>query len=88
MDTEQLKKSLINLRESLSDSQTLDPETLALARNLESDIEQLVSAPNPDDTIHSSLDLAVALEAKFESEHPLASRLVREIIDALHKMGI
>ena len=36
----------------------------------------------------SPLNAALAIEAHFSSHHPVAAKLVREIIDTLNKMGI
>lgn len=91
MSSNQLKQSLIKIRESLDNADSIDEETLALARELEIDIEKIVAAKSmadSDTSLDSSMDLATALEAKFESEHPVAASFVRELINALHKMGI
>ncbi len=88
MPSDQLKQSIIKIRESLSTADSIDEETLALAQELENDISNIVSANAPQEELNSSLDLATALEARFESEHPVAASFVREIINALHKMGI
>ncbi len=88
MAQDQLKESLQKLRESLNNADSVDAETLELARNLEADIEKIVSVSAPDDALDSSIDLATALEAKFETEYPLTSGIIREIINTLHKIGV
>ncbi|MFT5083342.1 MAG: hypothetical protein ACI9Y1_001384 [Lentisphaeria bacterium] len=88
MSNKQLKQAIMNIRESLADTESVDDETLELAQALEADLNRIASQAAPVEEISSSLDLAIALEAKFESEHPVTAGFVREVIDALHKMGI
>ncbi|VUD51708.1 hypothetical protein TDB9533_01481 [Thalassocella blandensis] len=89
MSNDQLKQSLIKIRESLKSNEAMDEETLALAKALEIDLSKLVAADDASiEEIETSMDLATALEARFESDHPVAASFVREIINALHKMGI
>ena len=89
MSNDQLKQSLIKIRESLNATDSVDEETLALAKALENDISNIVGAEDASiEEIETSMDLATALEARFESDHPVAANFVREIINALHKMGI
>ena len=88
MSEDSVKAALIKLRETLDKSGSVDGETLALAQNLEADIQRLLDTEEGKNEVDTSVDLAIALESRFESEHPLAAGIVREIINALHKMGI
>ncbi|WP_086930372.1 DUF4404 family protein [Agarilytica rhodophyticola] len=82
-----IKQSLEKLQHLLNSS-GVDGETLALAQKLEADIQQTLDESNGEESINSSVDLALALESRFELEHPVAAGCVRELINALHKMGI
>lgn len=82
-----IKQSLEKLQHLLNSS-GVDGETLALAQKLEADIQQTLDEANGEGSINSSVDLALALESRFELEHPVAAGCVRELINALHKMGI
>lgn len=82
-----IKRSLNKLQQLL-DSSGVDGETLALAQQLEADIQQTLDENSGEPNINSSVDLAMALESRFELEHPVAAGCVREVINALHKMGI
>lgn len=86
--SDSIKTSLKKLRESLDQGKPVDEETLALAQGLEIDIQKILDTNTLEDTTSSSLDIALALESRFALEHPIAATCVREIINALHKMGI
>ncbi len=86
--SESIKASLIKLRESLEKGNSVDEETLALAQSLEIDIQRILDSNEDSGEINTSRDLALALESRFELDHPVAATCVREIINALHKMGI
>jgi len=88
MNDENIKASLIKLRESLNTTDCVDEETLALAQNLEADIEKMLNKENETASVNSSVDMAMVLETKFETDHPVAAGIIREIIYALHKMGV
>lgn len=88
MSAETIKSSLVKLRESLDNAGEVDAETLALAQSLELDIQKLLDAESENPPLNSSVDVAMALETRFEQEHPRTAGIVREIINALHKMGI
>ncbi len=86
MSNDNIKQALIKLRESLDDANEVDEETLALAQSLEVDIQKILDSESAE--ITNSMDVAMSLETRFESEHPMAASIVREIINALHKMGV
>ncbi len=88
MSNESIKASLIRLRESIDESDSVDEETLALAQSLEADIQRVLDTEHGTMPVDSSVDAAMALETKFEADHPVTAGIVREIINALHKMGV
>lgn len=86
MSKKKIRDLLDELDRELSRSEELDEETLEAVRQLDRDI---------DEAIHSSeqknspvLDDAIALEAQFAATHPVAERLVRELIAVLGRMGV
>lgn len=78
--------TLINeLREALKRSE-VDPDTLASTRALEADMRRFIDSKEaPAQTL---VNQAKALEVKFAVEHPMAERILREIIEALARMGV
>lgn len=83
-----IKNTLKDLRELLDQGKPVDEETLALAQSLEIDIQKILDIDDATDTTDSSMDIALTLESRFAAEHPVAATCVREIINALEKMGI
>lgn len=87
MSNEKIQTLLRELHQELSTA-TLDEETLNLLQGLDSDINNLLD-PNLESVEAESLvETAKFLETQFAIKHPLAERCVREIIDALARMGI
>ncbi|NNJ79872.1 MAG: DUF4404 family protein, partial [Xanthomonadales bacterium] len=64
----------------------IDPETRALVKDLDEDINRLLESGEED--FEGVADQARAVEARFAVEHPGAMRFLREIIDALSRVGI
>lgn len=86
MSQDKIKQLLAELHEALESTEEVDEETLALARKLDSDIDALIdSAENRNSPI---LDDAIALEAQFAANHPMAERIMRELVATLGRMGI
>lgn len=88
MGEQSINSALIKLRESLDNTDEINEETLSLAQDLELDIQQILNKDKENPPIENVMDLALALETRFETEYPVAAGFVREIINALHKMGI
>ncbi len=83
-----LKQSLLKIKEALSNSDSVDEEALKLAQELELEIQNKLEESKPQDDLSFYRDLAVEFETKFESKHPIAASLVREVIDTLNKIGV
>lgn len=90
MNTDEIKVALIDIKKSLSNANNIDNETVSLVLELERELERslAINETDQDNSLPSTLDLAIALETRFESEHPVAAGCVREIIQVLHKIGI
>ena len=85
--SEQRIKELINeLIKELESTDGVAEEAVSVARQLEGKIDDLV---NPEvDTSESTIpDDAIALEASFAASHPVAEKLIRELINTLSRIG-
>lgn len=87
MSEERLKEIMAELVSELDKTDSVDNETVDLARRLQSDIDDLVN-PEVDTTENTILDDAIALEASFAARHPLAEKTIRELINTLSRIGI
>jgi len=87
MSNEQLQGLLAKLQEELQKTE-LDADTRELVRELDSDIHDLLASESAEEKSSSVLKRAKQLEADFASEHPTAERFMREVIEALARMGI
>jgi proline dehydrogenase len=86
MNQEKIKALLQELQQELSGPAQVDADTLALVKQLDSDIEQWLAAA--EDVNSPLMEDAIALEARFAANHPVAERLIREVIDTLGRIGI
>ena len=87
MSNEQIRRLLARLEAEIKTTE-LDADTRALVRQLDADIHDLLESQPPESGGTDLLDRAKELEANFATEHPAAERFVREVIDALARMGI
>ena len=98
MSYQTIVELLKKLREELSTSE-LDDNILSLLEQFDADIqsalkeghEHKAETANPEIEIEeteSLVDTAKRLETHFAAEHPVAETALREIINALAKMGI
>ena len=85
MGQDNIKFLLEKLNQELALADNLDEDTLELARQLERNMEQLIERSEP---VAAGLENAVALEARFAATHPVAERILRELIAVLGRMGI
>lgn len=85
MGQDRVKLLLKELNQELASADNLDEDTLELARQLERDMEQLIERSEP---VAAELENAIALEARFAATHPVAERILRELIAVLGRMGI
>lgn len=85
MSQERVKQLLSELRAELASADSLDEETLELARKLDTDMDKMIERSEPH---VPELDDAIALEARFAANHPVAERIMRELVEVLGRMGI
>jgi len=88
MNDKNLKELLNSLHAVLEKTDEVDPETLELVRNLDEEINRLVESDSSEGDFDSVVDQAKSVETRFAVDHPVAERFLREIIDALSKVGI
>jgi predicted transcriptional regulator len=82
---ERVKELLSELRDALASAETLDEETLELARSLDQDMDMMIEKSEP---YAPELEQAIALEARFAANHPAAEKIVRELVAVLGRIGI
>ena len=87
MSEKRIKELMIELIGELEKTASVDDDTVEVARKLESDIEDLVN-PEVDTTENTVLDDAIALEASFAASHPMAEKILRELVNTLSRLGI
>lgn len=93
MSYETIASLLKKLREELA-GKDLDAQTLSLLETFDTDIQSLIESPEPvasDASAPNSetlTDTAKRLETHFAAEHPVAETALREIVNALARMGI
>ncbi len=86
MSQERIKALLQQLQQELANTTAVDAETLAQVKQLDSDIDQWIE--DAEDVNSPIMEDAIALEARFAANHPVAERLIREVIDTLARIGI
>lgn len=84
MSNERIKKLLAQLREEL-ESTDADEDLQKLMGELDDEIHGVIES---DADVNALVDRAKELEAEFATRHPAAERFMREMIDALVRMGI
>ena len=88
MSENELKLLLSRLNDALENTETVDAETLALVKELDAEIHRLTEAGADAADYGTVLDQAKSVETRFAVDHPVAERFLREIIDALSRVGI
>ncbi len=88
MNEKNLKELLSNLHDVLEKTEKVDPETLDLVRDLDQEINRLVESGSTEVEFDNVIDQAKAVETRFAVEHPTAERFLREIVEALSRVGI
>ena len=87
MSEQRIKELLAELRGELQRTEGVDEALLTSVRTLESNIGDLVD-PAVDSDENTVLDDAIALEAVFAASHPVAEKIIRELINRLSRIGI
>ena len=86
MTEKNLHELLTELNRELESIDEIDPETRALVKDLDEDINRLLE--DGDDDYDNVVDRAKSIETRFAVDHPVAERFLREIVEALSRVGI
>ena len=89
MSNEELKERLEKLHEALEKAHTLAPEKRDRFGHLMTDMVEIAQG-EPNKEIHKET-LKEKLEHKasdFDTDHPRLAGVIRQVLDALNKMGI
>lgn len=86
MPSEKLKSLLTELKAELKQTAEPDNEVLRLMQTLDTQLQAVLNTQEPSDA--SITDTLAALESHFAVNHPVAERYIRDLLDALNKMGI
>ncbi len=87
MSNEKIQELLSKLHKEI-EATKIDADTRFLMQELDSDIVDLLDSTSTADDAKSVLERAKQLETRFSTTYPAAERFVREIIDALARMGV
>lgn len=90
MTTDQMKEALRQLHGELEGKESVDPELRGLLETLETDIHHLLDQPESE-TAPDTSDVTTRLDsmaAQFETDHPQIAPVLRQVGDALARIGI
>ena len=88
MSNDKIKQLLQDLHQELKHAR-LDKETLQMTAELDKDIHRLLEEHEEEAGLKDQVtEQARSIDARFAAEHPVAERLLREIVDVLGRMGI
>lgn len=87
IDHEKLRSDLGKLHGELRAITTVDDDEQKLLRQIESDIESLLSTDNLQSDPDSQQRLSAAL-AQVEASHPRVTLLMRQMVDSLAYLGV
>ncbi len=87
MGDQRIKELMSELLSELQETEGVAENTITNARKLDADIQDLTN-PDVDTSDYTVLDDAIALEASFAATHPMAEKIIREMINTLSKIGI
>jgi len=84
MSKDRIKELLGQLQDEIRNTD-MDDELRTLVSDLDSDIHTVI---DNDEAVNALIDRAKEVEAGFATRYPAAERFMREVIDALVRMGI
>ena len=84
MSKDRIKELLAQLQDEILNTD-MDDELKTLVSDLDSDIHTVIEN---DEEVNALIDRAKEVEAGFATRYPAAERFLREVIDALVRMGI
>jgi len=84
MSKDRIRELLAQLQDEIRNTD-MDDELKTLVSDLDSDIHAVIEN---DEEVNALIDRAKEVEAGFATRYPAAERFMREVIDALVRMGI
>jgi len=84
MSKDRIRELLAQLQDEIRNTD-MDDELKTLVSDLDSDIHTVIEN---DEEVKALIDRAKEVEAGFATRYPAAERFMREVIDALVRMGI
>ena len=84
MSKDRIRELLAQLQDEIRNTD-MDDELKTLVSDLDSDIHAVIEN---DEEVNALIDRAKEVEAGFATRYPAAERFLREVIDALGRMGI
>jgi hypothetical protein len=89
MPKQEIRSALEKLHAELEQAPPLDEDLRRLLVEVDADIHQaLHQTPPEENRIHGLRERVEALTADLAIQHPAAERFLRELVDALGRMGI
>ncbi len=85
MKNDRLQQLLKELHKELGATEALDPQSRGLIEQVLNDVDRIEQHLEPPASIETRLREVVL---QFESEHPRLATTVRQLADALGKLGI
>jgi DNA-binding transcriptional MerR regulator len=86
MSLEKVKELLQELQEELKNTSEVDEQTQQQIDEIDDNIHQMLNADNFHE--RDIYDAIIDKEYEFVAEHPIASGIIRQIVDILSKAGI
>ncbi len=87
MSNEKIQDLLSKLRDEIAQTE-LDDATRARMAAFDDEMHRALDPAEPDDDANSAIATARQLEAEFAAQHPLAEKVLREIVENLSRMGV
>ncbi len=87
MSNARIRELLARLQREIKDAE-LDDDTRSMVRDLDAEIHELLAGGSDAEDSDSVVEKARELETSFAAEHPTIERFLREVVDALVRMGI
>lgn len=89
MANEELRTQLSQLHDELEQAKTIAPEERDVFGNLMSDMVKIAQGTEVPEERHITIrEKLEQKESEFEIDHPRLAGIIRQILDALNRMGI
>ena len=86
MPKERLRATLSELHDELTTTPAIDDEARQLLQEVSADIDRLLHQDEQPDAAH--VGTLTGLAARFERDHPTLAAAIRQVADALSRVGL